>query len=86
MGIPAQLQGHQEYAAAEEDPLGWWSRRLGPHLFLFFSFFFASLHSMWVLSSPTRDPTWTPAVKALHPTHWTTREFPWSIFQIRKRR
>ena len=34
------------------------------------------------LSSPTRDQTQAPAVKALSPNHWTTREFPVSYFRF----
>ena len=29
----------------------------------------------WILSSLTKDRTWIPAVKALYPNRWTTREF-----------
>lgn len=32
-------------------------------------------HSLWALSSLTRDQTQSPTVKALGPNHWTTREF-----------
>ena len=45
--------------------------------FLSFSFFFfATPCGLWDHSSPTRDRTWAPAVKALSPNHWTAREFP----------
>ena len=87
MGIPAQLQGikriwnHRRRSTWLVEQEAW-----SIFLFFFFLFFLVSPHSMWVLSYPTRDQTWTPAVKVLHPNHWTTREFPWSIFQIRKRR
>ena len=37
-------------------------------------FFFATLQGLWDLSSPTRDRTWTLALKAAHLNHWTTRE------------
>ena len=37
--------------------------------------FFATLQGLWDLSSPTRDRTWTLALKAAHLNHWTTREF-----------
>ena len=29
---------------------------------------------MWDFSSPTRDRTWGPTVKAPSPKHWTARE------------
>ena len=51
----------------------------------FLSFFFfnlASPHSLWDLSSPTRDQTQAPAVKALSPNHRTTREFPALCFSF----
>ena len=38
--------------------------------------FFATAHSMWNLSSPTRDRTRAPALEAQSPNHWTTREVP----------
>ena len=38
--------------------------------------FLAPLHSLWDLSSPTRDWTWAPAVRASSPNHWIAREFP----------
>ena len=45
--------------------------------------YLAMLHSLWDPSSPTRDRTWVPAVKAPSPNHWTTREFPYRfIFKI----
>ena len=35
------------------------------------------------LSSPTRDRSWVPAMKAQSPNHWTAREFPTIIdFQV----
>ena len=34
------------------------------------------------LSSPTRDRTRAPAVKAPSANHWTTREFPFARFKI----
>ena len=36
----------------------------------------AAPHTLWALSSLTRDWTQAPAVKAQSPNHWTTREFP----------
>lgn len=47
MGIPAQLQGYKEYAAAEEDPLAGGAGGLSTFLsfFFFLSFFgFTSQH------------------------------------------
>ena len=38
------------------------------------STFLAMTCGSWDLSSPTRDWTWAPAVKAPNPNHWTTRE------------
>ena len=43
----------------------------------FFFFFFWPRHGLWYLSSPTRDGTQAPAVKAPSPNHWTAREFPY---------
>ena len=37
---------------------------------------FWPLHSLCALSSPTRDQTRAPAVKAQIPNYWTTRESP----------
>ena len=34
------------------------------------------LHSLWNLSSLTRNWTWATIVKVTSPNHWTTREFP----------
>ena len=49
--------------------------------FLFVCFcFLAALHSLWDLSSLTRDRTHTTAVKAWSPNHWTAREFPSTVF------
>ena len=31
----------------------------------------ATSRGLWDLSSPTRDRTWAPAVKAPSPNHWT---------------
>ena len=39
-------------------------------------------HALRDLSSPTKDGTRAPAVKALSPNHWTTREFPPLTFYI----
>ena len=36
---------------------------------------------LWDLSSPTRNRTLVPAVKAPSPNHWTTREFPKENFK-----
>ena len=48
--------------------------------FFHFFFFFATLHSVWDLNSPTRDQTWDPSVKAPSPNRWTAREFPpWGL-------
>ena len=46
------------------------------HMHLKLSFFFATLHGLWDLSSPTRDQTQALAVKAWNSNHWTAREFP----------
>ena len=48
----------------------------------FFFFFLALLCCLPDLSSPTRDWTWAPAVKAPSPNHWTARELPtaWWFF------
>ena len=43
-------------------------------------FFFAMPRGLWDLSSPTRDRTQAPAVKAPSPNHWTTREFLKAVF------
>ena len=52
-------------------------------LYLFIYLFLAVLHSLQDLSSSIRDWTQAPAVKALSPNHWTTREFPmYMIFYI----
>ena len=39
-------------------------------------FFSPAPHVMWDLSSLTRDGTTFPAVEALSPNHWTTRDVP----------
>ena len=39
---------------------------------LFFFFFLATPYRLQNLSSPTRDQTWAPEVKASSPNHWTT--------------
>ena len=43
-------------------------------------FLLAAPHGLQDLSSPTRDQSQAPAVKALSPNHWTAREFPVLIF------
>ena len=40
-----------------------------------FFFFFVVPHSMWDLSSLTRDQTHGPALEAKSLNHWTTREY-----------
>ena len=45
--------------------------------------FWAAPHSLWDLSSPTRDWTWATAVKAPSPNHWTAGEFPRGFFYSR---
>ena len=51
-------------------------------LFLFFFFWFAfkiflvMQHSLWDLSSPTRDWTRSSALEAWSSNHWTPKEFP----------
>ena len=42
--------------------------------------FLDMLHSLWDLSSPTRDQTSLPAVKVPSLNLWTTMEFPLSVF------
>ena len=42
--------------------------------------FLAMLHDLWLLSSPTRNRTWTPAVKAPNPNHWTAKDSFFAIF------
>ena len=44
--------------------------------------FFLSLHGLWDLSSPTRNWTWSMAVKVHSPNHWTTKDslHPFSFF------
>ena len=39
--------------------------------------------SLWDLCSPSRDRTWTTAVKAPNPNLWTAREFLNNIFFLR---
>lgn len=46
---------------------------------IFFSSFLAELHSLWDLSSPTRDQAGVPAVRVPSPNVWTTVEFPLSV-------
>ena len=46
---------------------------------IFFSYFLAVLHSLWDLSSPTRDQTSVPAVRVPTPNVWTIVEFPLSV-------
>ena len=50
-------------------------------LFLKFSLviFLAVLHSLWDLSSPTRDQTGVPAMRVPSPNVRTTAEFPLSV-------
>ena len=43
-------------------------------------FFLAMLHSLWDLSSPTRDQTGVPAVNVPGPNLWATVAFPLSVF------
>ena len=52
--------------------MGFW----GGGVCCFFLHCLATLHSLQNLSSPTRDQTRAPAVRAPSPNHWTTREFP----------
>ena len=42
--------------------------------------FLAMLHSLWDLSSPSRDQTSVPAVKVQSLNLWTTMEFPLGVF------
>ena len=42
---------------------------------MLFFFFLAVLLVLWALSSLTRDQTWSPALEAWSPNHWTAREF-----------
>ena len=42
--------------------------------------FLAMLHSLWDLSSPSRDQTSVPAVKVPSLNLWTTMEFLLSVF------
>ena len=44
--------------------------------FILFFNFLAAPRGMQNLSSPTRDLTGAPAVRAWSPNHWTAREFP----------
>ena len=53
-----------------------------PSLFLSFFFNLATSHSLWDLSSLTRDQAQAPAKKASSPNHWTTREFPALCFSF----
>ena len=53
-------------------------RGIPPHFYVFF--FLAALRGLRDLSSPTRDWTWAPAVKAPSPNHWTARDFPPCLF------
>ena len=47
----------------------------------FFCFIFSAMPcGLWDLSSPTRDWTWAPAVKAWSPNHWTARDYLSGIF------
>ena len=46
------------------------------------SFFFATPHSLWDLSSPTRDRSRPPVVEAQNPNPQTTREFPANAFRM----
>ena len=41
---------------------------------MLFFFFLAVLLVLWALSSLTRDQTWSPALEAWSPNHWTARE------------
>ena len=53
----------------------WSVQAPGDFCFLFFVFFFfAMLHSMWVLNSPTRDRNCVPFIVRWILNHWTTRE------------
>ena len=47
---------------------------------LFVCFVLATPRGFQGLSSPTRDRTQAPAVKALSPNYWTTREFPSHLY------
>ena len=47
-----------------------------------FCFVLATLHSMWDLSSPTRDQIVPPALEAQSPNHWTAMEVPCQLFLI----
>ena len=46
---------------------------------LFFFFFLAKLHSMFDLSSPTRDQTCAPCIGSWSLNHWTTKKAPWFL-------
>ena len=59
-------------------------------LFLFFFFFWFNFkiflviqHSLWDLSSPTRDWTRPSALEAWSSNHWTAKEFPALSFIFR---
>ena len=49
---------------------------------LIFFFFLAASRGLWDLSSPTRDLTQAPAVRAPSPNPWTAREFSRCCFNI----
>ena len=48
----------------------------------FFFFFLATSHSLWDLSSPTRDRSRPPAVETQNLNPWTTKEFPANAFRM----
>ena len=50
---------------------GWWIAIL-----FFCLYILAELHSLWDLSSPTRDWTWDYGSESTSSNHWTTRELP----------
>ena len=46
-----------------------------------FCFVFSAMPcGLWDLSSPTRDWTWAPTVKAQSPNHWTARDYVSGVF------
>ena len=53
--------------SSDSDSQGW-----GPVICLFF----ATLHGMWDLSSPSRDRIFVPCCGAWSSNYWTTREVP----------
>ena len=49
-------------------------------IYIYLYYFLTMPHSLWDLSSPSRDRTWALSSERWSPNHWTTRDFPRKAF------